>query len=120
MTNSYIQFVYCHSVSIQQPHKFHKQVILVVDKFFGAMLFCVGKRLTTKLTKQLIYYFLFRYHPAKVSVRKVSFCVIKKAVTSHNSISYGFLLQLSGRLDLNQRPLDPQSSALTGLRYAPT
>ena len=25
----------------------------------------------------------------------------------------------SGRLDLNQRPLDPQSSALTGLRYAP-
>jgi integrase len=26
----------------------------------------------------------------------------------------------SGRLDLNQRPLDPQSSALTRLRYAPT
>src|SRR5207253_8997478 len=26
----------------------------------------------------------------------------------------------SGRLDSNQRPLDPQSSALTRLRYAPT
>ncbi len=26
---------------------------------------------------------------------------------------------LSGRLDSNQRPLDPQSSALTRLRYAP-
>ena len=26
----------------------------------------------------------------------------------------------SGRLDLNQRPLAPQASALTGLRYAPT
>jgi hypothetical protein len=25
----------------------------------------------------------------------------------------------SGRLDLNQRPTDPQSVALTGLRYAP-
>ena len=25
----------------------------------------------------------------------------------------------SGRLDSNQRPLDPQSSALTKLRYAP-
>ena len=25
----------------------------------------------------------------------------------------------SGRLDLNQRPLEPHSSALAGLRYAP-
>ncbi len=30
-----------------------------------------------------------------------------------------YSLKKSGRLDLNQRPLDPQSSALTVLRYAP-
>ena len=46
---------------------------------------------------------------------------MKKEVTSLDATSYvpGKIVK-SGRRDLNPRPLDPQSSALAKLRYAPS